>query len=301
MIEVTLRHRLEYVAYRSVAGVLGVLPERVALSLCGLMGWAAGVLLRIRRADVDRHLALAFPERDRAWRDRVARASYRHLAREAAMTLRLSRMDAEEVVRRTTMEGFDELRSAVEAGGGVIAITGHLGNWEIGAAAVAARGLPTDVVAHRQKNPLFDDHFVRTRARLGLNVIVKNEAARLALRSLAAGRLTAFVADQNIRKRGVFIEFFGEAAATAKGPALFALRSGAPVFLGVALRVPGWPSRYRVAFERVEVPRDVPVGQAVPEIMQRQARVLERRIRESPDQYFWQHRRWKTRPPVEPR
>ena len=183
----SFRYRLEFIAFRVFAWMIEVLPERLALGMCAGMGWLGGVVLRIRRADVDRHLAQAFPERDSTWRGRVARDSYRHFAREAAMTFRLSRMDPRDVVRRTEMEGFEEFREAVEEGAGAVVVSGHLGNWEIAGASAAARGVPMDVVAHRQKNPLFDRYLVETRARLGLNVMVKNDAFRLARRSLAAG------------------------------------------------------------------------------------------------------------------
>ncbi len=298
---VSLRHRLEFMVFRVLSWMIVVLPEWLALSLCSALGWLGGVVFRIRRVDVDRHLAMAFPEQDSAWRTRIARASYRHLAREAAMAFRLSRMDPQEVVRRTDMDGFEEFRVAVEEGVGAVVVSAHLGNWEVAGASAAARGVPMDVVAHRQKNPLFDRYLVKTRERLGLTVIVKNDAFRLALRSLSAGRVAAFVADQNIRKRGVFVDFFGSPAATAKGPALFALRSGAPVFLGTAVRLPGWPSRYAVKVERVPVRRDAPAEEAILELTQRYTSILEQRIREAPEQYFWQHRRWKTRPSPEPR
>jgi KDO2-lipid IV(A) lauroyltransferase len=175
-------------------------------------------------------------------------------------------------------------------------ISGHLGNWEIAAAAMAARGVPMDVAAHLQKNPLFYRHLVGLRHRLGLTVIVKNEAFRLVPRALASGRVVALIADQNIRKRGVFVDFFGEAAATAKGPALFALRSGAPMFLGVALRKPGTPSRYRVIIEPIPAPAGARGEASIRDLTQRHVSRLEALIREAPAQYFWQHRRWKTRP-----
>ena len=117
--------------------------------------------------------------------------------------------------------------------------------------------------AHLQKNPLFYRHMAELRGRLGLTVIVKNEAFRLVPQALAAGRVVALIADQNMRKRGVFIDFFGRAAATAKGPSLFALRTGAPVFLGVAVRKPGYPSRYRVIIERVPVGEGAPTADAI--------------------------------------
>ena len=152
-----------------------------------------------------------------------------------------------------------------------------------------------DVAAHLQRNPLFHRHMVELRRRLGLTVIVKNEAFRLVPRALAAGRVVALVSDKNMRRRGVFVDFFGRAAATPKGPALFALRTGAPVFLGVAVRKPGHPSRYRVIIERVPVAESAPGADAIRDLTQRHVSALEARIRETPNQYFWQHRRWKTR------
>ena len=206
-------------------------------------------------------------------------------------------MRSEEIVRRTEVVGFEALRDAAAGGRGAVVISGHLGNWEVAAAAVAARGVPMDVAAHLQKNPLFYRHMVELRRRLGLTVIVKNEAFRLVPQALAAGRVVALISDQNMRKRGVFVDFFGRAAATAKGPALFALRTGAPVFLGVAVRKRGYPSRYRVIIERVSPSgRGHPDADAIRDLTQRHVSRLEARIRETPSQYFWQHRRWKTRP-----
>ena len=126
-------------------------------------------------------------------------------------------------------------------------ISGHLGNWEVAAAAVAVRGVPMDVAAHLQKNPLFYRHMVELQDRLGLTVIVKNQAFRLVPAGPRRGPMwSPSIADQNIRKRGVFVDFFGKAAATAKGPALFALRTGCSGLLGrggpearVPLSVPG--------------------------------------------------------------
>ncbi len=292
----TARYRIEFWTFRALSWIVTVLPERAALGLCTVLGWFVGVVLRVRRVDTDRHLQIAFPERNPAWRRRAARASYIHFAREAAMTMRLSRMHRDEIVRRTEVVGFEALRDAAAEGKGAVMISGHLGNWEMAAASVAVRGVPMDVAAHLQKNPLFYRHMVELQDRLGLTVIVKNEAFRLVPQALAAGRVVALIADQNIRKRGVFVEFFGRAAATAKGPAMFALRSGAPVFLGVAVRKQGHPSRYKVTIDPVRVEEGARGADAVRDLTQRHVSILEAHIREAPNQYFWQHRRWKTRP-----
>ena len=95
------------------------------------------------------------------------------------------------------------------------------------------------------------------------------------------------------------MEFFGKLASTPRGAAVFALRTGAPVFLGWTLSLPGSPQRYRSTFQPVDF---TPTGDAEEDILrftELYARLLEERIREAPEQYFWQHRRWKTRPKEE--
>lgn len=293
----TLKHRVEFGAFRLALALIGVLPERVAISLAGLLGLLAGDVLRIRRTDVDHHLETAFPEATPAWRRRVASVSYQHLAREAVATFRLSSSSPDDVLRRTTVHGLQELKAALQEGLGAIVITGHLGNWEIGGASLAARGIPIDAVVFPQNNPLFDRHLTEARARLGITVIAKADAGRMVLASLRKGRTIALVADQNIRTRPVFVDFFGVPAATAKGPAVFALRALSPVFLAVALRDPGSPAHYRVLIEPVPVARTGPLSSDVLRITRAHVALLEAHIHRAPEQYFWLHRRWKTRPP----
>ncbi|GMR13604.1 MAG: lysophospholipid acyltransferase family protein [Gemmatimonadota bacterium] len=293
----TLKHHAEFGAFRVAAALSGVLPERVAHALAGLLGSVAGSVLRIRRTDVDKHLQTAFPDATPGWRTGVARASYGHFAREAVATLRLSGASADDVRRRTTVHGLKELNSALDEGRGAIVITGHLGNWEIGGASLAARGVPIDAVVFPQNNPLFDQYLTDARARLGVTVIAKADARWGVPESLRKGRVVALMADQNIRTRPVFVDYFGVPAATAKGPAVFALRTCAPVFLGISLREPGWPPRYRVLFERVPVARTGMVNSDVLALTRAHVALLEEHVRCAPEQYFWLHRRWKTRPP----
>ncbi len=154
-----------------------------------------------------------------------------------------------------------------------------------------------DVVAQRQRNPLFDADLVRNRERLGMTVIRRGEAPKRVLRALRQGRVVGIVGDQNLRRGGAFVDFFGRKASTAKGTAIFALRTGCPIFLGVARREPGFPQRYRVTLERIPfVPSGDPEADAL-RLTETHTRHLEAKIREAPEQYFWQHRRWKTRPP----
>jgi len=297
----TLKDRLEYAGYRLVQTVATLLPEVVALQGGMALGWLAGTVFRVRRRDVDANLALAFPHRTPGWRRRMASRCYRHIGREGVAMVRLSRMSPEEVRSRTEMVGFDEVEAALAEGKGIVLVTGHLGNWEVGGAAVSSRGILVDAVARPQRNPLFDRELLRTRERLGMRVIPQDQAVRRGFRSLREGRLLALVADQNVRNGGVFVEFFGSPASTARGPALFTLRAGSPLFVTAVIRQPGWRSRYRMSFRRIPVD---PTGEMETDLLtltRDHTALLQHYVERHPEQYFWPHRRWKTRPgPAEP-
>ena len=282
-----------------MVGALNLAPERLALALGGGLGWVAGVVFRIRWRTVMDHLRQAFPEKDDGWYKTVASACFRHVGRQSVATFLLGRMGIEEVRDRTDVIGYEGMREAWAEGKGVIVLTGHFGNWEMGGASIAAHGVPCDVVAQRQRNPLFDKDLVANRNRLGLRVIERKDAPKEVLRTLRQGRAVGIVGDQNVRRSGVFVDFFGKPAATARGTALFSLRTGAPLFLGMARSLPGSPQRYRVTYERVEFTPSGDMDADVLGLTRAHTELLEKRIREAPEQYFWQHRRWKTLPPGE--
>ncbi len=251
MTEVTLRHRVEYRAYRVARAVLSILPEGVAVRVGALTGLLAGSLFRLRRHEVDEHLSFVFPDESPSWRRRVARGSYQHLGREAVMLFRMTRWSPSEVKDRIRFVDFDAVREAADQEKGVVLLTAHLGNWEMAGAGIAASGFPLDVVGKGMANRRFEADLFEAREQLGMRVIEMGDAPRGVLRSLGRGRVAALLGDQNAHKHGVFLPFFGRSAATARGPAIFALRRGAPVFVGFAIRGTGWDQRYTLAARRL--------------------------------------------------
>ena len=292
----TLAHRLEFLLFRLLQGAVSLVPERLAARLAAVLGWVTGSVLRVRRRAVDRHLAMAFPGLAPRARARVARASYVHLAREAVVLFRLGGWSRERVLERTSVAGLEAVARALEEHGGALLLTGHLGNWEVGGAAFAARGVPMDVVAKGMANPEFQQALFRTREELGMRVVEMGDAPRQVLRSLGTGRVVAIVGDQNAHRNGVFVPFFGRPAATARGPATFALRTGVPVFVGFAIRRPGWSQRYDVRVEPLHVERSGAHEEDVRAFTAAYVGAVEAAVRRHPEQYFWQHKRWKTRP-----
>ena len=291
----TVQHRLEYALVRAARWVDRVAGRRRSDGFAARLGRLAYRPLGIRSDVVEAQVRQAFPDEDEKWVRETARASYEHLGREAMSMLRLSRLGADEVRAATDVEeGLEELRAAVSAGTGAVMVTGHFGNWEIGGAALAARGIPLDVVARRQANPLVDRLLNSARERLGMRVIDRGSATKESLRSLRAGRVIALVADQDARAAGIFVPFMGRPASTFRGPAVLALRSGAPLFIGTGLRL---GHRYRVRVRRIPVPADVASAdqdQQVRALTLEHVRALEAEVRAEPGQYFWHHRLWNT-------
>ena len=294
----TLRDHAEYALFSLLLrGAEGLSKER-ALRLGESIGRFGFHRVKVRRAVVEQHLRLAFPDRDEAWIRETAQAAYEHLGRETMQTLRMSKMRPDEVLSIVHHEiGRERFYEAVDAGRGVVLVGGHFGNWELGAATIAANGRAVDAVYQRQRNPLFNDSIVKARQRLGLRLIDRRVATRQALASLREGRTVGFVADQNAGRNGVFVPFFGRLASTHRGPALLAIRSGAPMFFGAAVRQ---GDHYLGLTEEITVNREGDLDQVVARLTAAFTSVLERLVREYPGQYFWHHRRWKTRPPEEP-
>ena len=300
MSDPTARHRAEYAVARGLEGAISGLPRGLAERIGGRLGSFLRAPLGVRRQVVDENLRRAFPDADPEWREQVAREAYRHLGREVAAMLRLSTLDREGVNRTVEIpeedwRGFEEAHAE---GRGVILATGHYGNWEMAAAAVAARGVPIQAIVKRQSNPLVNRRIEAARAALGVETVDMGEASRQVPRALLSGMGVGIVADQDARRSGVFVPFFGIPASTHRGPALFSLRLGSPLIAAVCRRLPD--GRYRLTGTRIRIERTESLEEDVREVTARGAANLEAAIREDPTQYFWFHKRWKTAPPEEP-
>ncbi|MYH09147.1 MAG: lysophospholipid acyltransferase family protein [Gemmatimonadales bacterium] len=264
-------------------------PEPVALAAGRALGMLCRDPLRLRRRVVDAQIAASFPAATPHWVRDTARACYRHFGREAALL-----MGGPPRIERTLARVVDEaglgprLRAAVAERGGAVVVAGHLGNWELGGAAVRALGVRVTAVVQRQRGA-FGRRLRNLRARLGLDVLDRDAAARPALDALGSGRILALVADQHTRSGSAPIDFLGRPARTSLAPARLCLAADVPLFFAALVRD---PSGYRIVHEEIDGGRTGAGGDPI-EITRRWVRVLEREIEQRPEQYFWFHRRWK--------
>jgi KDO2-lipid IV(A) lauroyltransferase len=179
---------------------------------------------------------------------------------------------------------------------GFIVCTGHIGNFELFGVYSARRKVPLTILTRPLKGAA-NAHWVGTRAMAGIKEIHKG--MENLIESIRRNEVLAMLIDQNMQpRRAIFLPFFGKLAATTPAPAVIAERTGAPAFLGMTLRKPD--GRYRTLFEgpfffeRTSGDRQADIRAFSAMINER----FERQVREHPEQWFWVHRRWKTRPPT---
>ncbi len=256
--------------------------------------------LRIRKHVVERQIAAAFPDLTPAEVQTIARASFAHLGRTAIETALLPGIGRQGLLDLVTrVDGWEHFERAIAAGGGIVIMAGHHGNWELLAGYIAARGVAVDVIVRGMANPLFDSYINGIRRALGLTVVHDSEAVKRTPRALREGKAVGFVADQGVLGlASTYVNFFGRPAKTPRGAAVFALRFNAPVLFVDALRQPD--GSYQVVIEPIEVAVTGNREADVDAIITRFTELLEKWVRLVPAQYFWQHRRWKRQPPDTP-
>ena len=144
-------------------------------------------------------------------------------------------------------------------------------------------------------NKLFEKYLNENRARLGISVVQDTVAVRHLARALREGRFECMLADQGVLGlASSFVPFFGRPAKTPRGFAVFALRFEAPVCFMDMLRLPN--GRFRAVFEPIEIEKTGDREKDIDLMVGRYSQVLEKWVRQYPEQYFWQHRRWRRQP-----
>lgn len=293
---VSIAHRLEYAGLRAAVAALSSLRWRRASSLGGALGRLGYSPFGVRRQVVERQIAAAFPDWHPDRVAQVARGAYDHLGRlavETALMPSLGKGGVLKLVARTS--GWDLLERAMAEKRGVLLITGHFGNWELVGAYIAARGFPVDVIVRRMSNPIFDRYLNQTRADLGMTVVYDADAVRRTTRSLKEGRAIGFLADQGVLNlASTHVPFFGRPAKTPRGPAVFTLRYRVPTLFVAGVREPD--GRFHLSIQNVPYEQTGDRERDVDGIVASYTRILEGLVRETPEQYFWQHRRWKHQP-----
>jgi len=294
-----VRHRLrDYLVYalgRGAIGVAAVLPQFCGYGLAALLGRLFFHCDRRRRRYALRLLRNAFPGRPDAELARLGAVATGNIFKVPVDMARLTRLLARGGDLRRVID-VSQAQPLLPGNGPYLALTAHLGSWEMAAAAMANIAHEAHGIARVFKNPLLQRWILANRQRGGLHIHSRRGGIQGLTAALGRGAVGLQVVDQNQRLRGVFAPFFGERASCERAAASLALRRGYPIVVGMALRS-GFGFRFRLVAVPPFVP--VPTGDKEADLQRTVGQIndrLEAFIRGTPEQYLWIHDRYRTQP-----
>jgi len=276
--------------------LLGKTPQGLGLALSHPLGWVMRRFMKRRRRIAERNIESCFPELSAQQRRDLMDDNFRSLARMifeiswswSASPRRLEKMGC--------VVGMENLREAIEAGRGVLAITAHLTCLEMGGRLAAMEVPEASGIYRPLNNPVLEWYQNRSRARYTQGGISKRDM-RSAIRFLRKGGVLWYAPDQDFGpKRSVFAPFFGIQTATLAATERMIEMTGCkvvPMFPVYDTETRKYTVRLYPALE------NFPSGDIVADLTRINA-LMEDHIRQVPDQYWWIHRRFKTRPEGEP-
>lgn len=229
----------------------------------------------------------------------VARRCLRNFGKYVVDFIHFHAMTRQEVRDRITFDDFDALNEAFSEGRGVIFVTLHFGNWDMGAAGLAAHGYPVNVIAETFEYDRMNALVQGTRRHLGMKIIPMERVGPEVMRALQRGELLALLIDVPEPGSTVTVDFFGVPTQVPAGPARIALHTGARVLPVGLVRVEGRDEMIRPVLDfslRYDRTRDREAD--VRDLTQKIMSSLERLIRQHPDQWFRFQPMWPQAEPV---
>lgn len=277
---------MTYWILRIVRKIAQLLPLRVCYAAAVLLSDVAWATMPVQRENaIDNMARVLGLSRDRSEVRRKAKASFRNYALYMVDFFRLPKLGVEELESRFQFNGWEHLDNALAAGKGVIFISAHVGNWDLGAALFARKGYPVSVVAESFRPKKLNDLVQGTRSQHGMKVIPLEASARRVLGALRKNEILGLLIDRPSPESGVLVRFFGELTQVPAGAALLALKTGARLISGVIVRNPDHTySGFVTSQFEVDQTGDLSVDVRV--LTQKIMDTLEGFIRQYPEQWF---------------
>lgn len=285
-----------YLVVRAFLCVVQALPMNTCLGISNQLGSFCWKVLRLRRQVVEENLRTAFPQYSQEQRERIAIGMWQHLF---LMIMEIAH--APRKVHRTNWRdqssgpGMNELLRTMLDERPTVLICGHLGNFEMGGYLIAMHGFPTHTIARPLDNRFLDQFFKDFRESTGQYMLTKRGSSQEIDELLKRGGTLGLLGDQDAGSRGCWVDFFGKPASTHKAVGLFTLSGGVPTAVCASIR--RRPLHFELCVSEVIDPEDQDFAYgSLPELTGWYTNRLEELVRETPEQYWWVHRRWKSKP-----
>ena len=254
-------------------------PRKLAYSFAGWLAACQYFLAKKDRAVVIENLSPII--KDKKQRAICARKVFINFAYYLVDFFRYSKLNADFVKKYVRVSGINYLEEAIRQKKGAIAVTAHIGNYELAGAVTSLLGYKVNAVALSHKNKRINDFFNKQRKMVGVNVISASVAIKRCFSLLGQGQLVAFLGDRIFSGTGIKVNMFLREALLPRGPAFFSLKTNASIMPAFFVREN--KNFYHLIFEK---PIDTKTFETEEDIVKEYSMVLEKYISMYPDQWY---------------
>ena len=253
------------------------------------VNWLAAFFYKcvpVRRKVAYSNIQRAFPSQNKEWVTIVLRGAY-----QMAIQNFIDFLSAPSSVSSTQFKIINQeiLDIAISRNRGTILVTGHFGLWEKWGAWLGANSYPITGIFQRQSNKGSDQFFKELRKSYGMGHIYRRDPIEKSYKVLNDNKFLILASDQDAKDRGVIVNFFGHKTSVPKGAAIFHIKKGASLIFSVGTVAKD--GEMTISFEEI-ILKEKPTIESV---TQAYTKMLETKIKEFPDHYFWFHRKWKSK------
>lgn len=285
--------KIEYFIFVLFSYLFRVIGLKTARKISSVLAFIFFNIIPIRKGITIENLTKAFPEYSGEKIKRIAYGSYKSFAIALIEILYIPWMTKQEVNSAVKCRNLEFVKKKYEEKKGLLLISAHFGNWEYMAVSMGAQlNIPLYVVVKPQSNIYVTTWLDNMRVMWGNKIVPLGISIRQIYKELKEKNIIAMVADQRGPAEGIRVNFFGRRTSVYPGPAILALKTGSPILYGIAVRQPDYS--YETEFFEISM-ENLPEKDEdkVIELNQRMFDFLESFARKYPEQWLWQHKRWK--------
>ena len=280
-----------YLIYRMGQFLALSLPRKLAYKVAIFFSDLHYLFAKKDRVNVTANLKAIFPEKSMSEIKTIRMAMFRNFAKYLVDFFRFSLLNKDNIKDLVTIENLHYVDAALAKGKGAITLTAHLSNWELAGVAMPLSGYPLGAVVLSHRHKSVNDFFTHQRESKGVIVMPLGKAARQCLKLLHENKLVALVGDRVFDSSGVLADLFGLPTYLPTGPAVFHLKTGAPIVPGFMIRNPD--DTFRLVFNK---PLEyTPTGDKEKDIVQLTSKckeIIEDYIRRYPEYWFMFRKFW---------
>jgi len=288
-----MKNILEYICFLSLSKLIRLLGINISRGLSPVLASLFFYIIPIRRSTTIENLKNAFPDFSNNKIKKIAFRCFNSFCITLIEILYIPGMNEDEIKKQVNCINSEIIKKRYDEQKGVILLSAHFGNWEYVATSVAAQlRIPFSVVIKVQRNPYVTEWLNRARTKWNNEIVPLGISIRQTYQTLKNKNIVAMVADQRGPQEAIKVMFFGKEVSVHTGPAVLALKTGAPILYGIPVR----QNNFKYETIMTEISKDnLPDSQEgkIKEISQRHMAYLESYIRKYPEQWLWMHKRWK--------